>query len=143
MAEQRKKSDSILLRTEGKMFSLELFSSDEWPEENGGEGVFRVRINDTWYCPAGKYSFLTRSAIGELVTMLLNEGVLPEDESAPYLPLRAEVLVYLDDLLCKKMGSVRSAPYQKKDGRWYAQIWVFGRGIMELCCNDVTLRRYS
>ena len=141
MAEQRKKSGSILLRTEGKTVSLELFPADQWPEENGGKGLFRVRINDVWHCPTGKYSFLTHSAIGELVAALLNGGELPEEEPAPFLPLKADVSIYLDDSSSNEIGNVRAEPYQKRDGRWYAQIWVFGRGVMELCCNDVTLRR--
>ena len=141
MAEQRKKSGSILLRTEGKTVSLELFPADQWPEENGGEGLFRVRINDVWHCPVGRYSFLTLGAIGELVAALLNGGMLPEDEPVPYLPLKADVGVYLENCLSSAIGSVRVAPYQKRDGRWYCQVWVFGRGVMELCCNDVVLRR--
>lgn len=141
MSERRKKTDSILLRTEGKNYSLELFPSGEWPEENGGEDLFRVRINDAWHCPAGKYSFLTRPAIGELVTALLNNGEPPEEEPAPYLPLKADVRVYLEDSLTNEIGSIRAEPYQKRDGRWYCQAWIFGKGVMELCCNDVTLVR--
>ena len=123
------------------MFSLELFPSDEWPEENGGAGLFRVRVNDVWHCPVGKYSFLTCSAIGELVAALLNGGELPEEEPAPYLPEKADVSVYLEDNPLKVSGSVRVAPYQRRDGRWYVQVWVFGKGTMEVCCNDVALKR--
>lgn len=144
MAEQRKKSGSILLRTEGKTVSLELFPADQWPEENGTSshgGLFRVRIDDVWHCPTGKYSFLTRSAIGELMAALLNGGELPDEEPAPYLPLKADVAVYLEDFLSNEIGNVKVEPYQKRDGRWYCQIWVFGRGAMEFCCNDVILRR--
>lgn len=141
MSEQRKKSKSILLRTEGKMYSLELYPSEEWPEENGGEGLYRVRINDVWHCPAGKYSFLTSAAIGELVAALLNHGEPPVEEPAPALPARADVTVYLDDVGRNELGSLRTAPYQRRDGRWYCQVWVFGRGVMEVCCNDITLRR--
>jgi len=158
MAEQRKKSDSILLRTEGKsrlspsvcgenpptaaaMFSLELFPATEWPEENGDAGLFRVRVNDVWHCPTGKYSFLTYSAIGELVAALLNDGELPAEETAPYLPEKAEVRVHSDEDTFHITGHVRVSPYQKRDGRWYVQVWVYGQGAVEFCCNDVTLRR--
>ena len=140
MAEQRKKSTSILLRTEGKNISLELFPSDQWPEENSGEGLFRVRLNDVWHCPTGKYSFLTRSAVGDLVAALLNGGVLPEEESAPYFPIKAEVRVYLDASPVCERGMVQVEPYQKRDGRWYCQVWIPG-GPREFCCNDVTLCR--
>lgn len=141
MAEQRKKTDSILLRTEGKNVSLKLFPASQWPEENGGDGLFRVRIDEVWHCPTGKYSFLTLTAIGELVAALLNGGELPEEEPEPYLPIKADVSVYLEDSFSSEIGSVRAEPYQKRDGRWYCQVWVFGRGVMELCCNDVVLRR--
>lgn len=140
MAEQRKKTDSILLRTGSKSYSLELFPSSEWPEENGGEGCFRVRVNDVWHCPTGKYSFLTRGAIGELVAALLNGGEPPEEEPAPYLPLKADVSVYVEGELFNQSGNVKVEPYQKRDGRWYCQVWIPG-GPREFCCNDVTLRR--
>lgn len=150
MAEWRKKSGSILLRLQGKSVTLELFPSLQWPEQNGGEGLFRVRVceslggvtlKEVWHCPAGQYSFLTYSAVGELVAALLNDGELPEEPAAPYLPLKADVSVYLPDASFNEMGTVKVEPYQKRDGRWYAQIWVFGRGVTEFCCNDVTLRR--
>ena len=138
------------------MLSLELFSAGEWPEEidavairkanangcrNGGAGLYRVRVNDVWHCPVGKYSFLTCSAIGELVAGLLNDGELPEEEPAPYLPEKAEVRVYLPDDFSNESGTIRVPPYQRRDGRWYVQVWVLGKGVMEFCCNDVTLRR--
>ena len=140
MAEQREKSGSILLRTGGKTISLELFPSSEWPEENGATGLYRVRINDVWHCPTGKYSFLTRSAVGELVAVLL-DGELSEEEPVPYLPVKADVRVHLDEYPYSCLGSVKVEPYQKRDGRWYAQVWMFGRGVRELCCCDVTLLR--
>ena len=141
MSEHRKKSASILLRTEGKTISLELYPSAEWPEQNGSEGLFRVRINDVWHCPAGKYSFLSMNAIGELLATLLNNGELPEEETAPYLPYAADVTVYLDCWPGPENGNIKVEPYQKRDGRWYVQAWVFGRGPVEACCNDVTLLR--
>lgn len=141
MAEHRKKTASILLRTEGKTVSLELYPSAEWPEQNSGEGLFRVRINDVWHSPTGKYSFLSQHAIGELVAMLLAGGALPEEEAAPYLPHAADVRVSQDDWDGPEKGSISVEPYQKRDGRWYVQAWVFGRGVVEACCNDVTLVR--
>ncbi len=121
--------------------SLELYPSAEWPEQNGGEGLFRVRIDDVWHCPAGKYSFLTSRAIGELLAKLLNNGELTKEETAPYLPYAADVTVYMDSWPGPECGSINVAPYQKSDGRWYVQAWVFGRGVVEACCNDVTLLR--
>ena len=181
MSEQRTKSDSILLRIEGKTYSVELFPAAHWPLENGGPGLYRVRIaswpagsgpgggrglargalppaankpesecpagsgaegysTGVWHIPSGKYSFLSRSAIGALVATLLHGGELVE-EAAPYLPEKADVLVHLDGAVLREAGSVRVAPYQKRDGRWWCQVWVFGKGGTEVCCNDVTLVR--
>lgn len=136
MAEQRKKSASLLLRTEGKSTSLELFPSDQWPDEAGGEGLHRVRVDDQWHCPTGKYSFLTLSAIGELVASLLAGGGVPPDAAAPYLPYKADVKAHTPDAVLR--GNVKVAPYQKRDGRWYCQVWVMG-GPREFLCDDVSL----
>ena len=141
MAERRKKSHSLLLRTEGKTVSLSLYPASLWPCENGGEGLFRVRLSGAWHCPTGKYSFLSRSAIGELVAALLNGGETPVEEPAPYLPMMSDVTVWLDTEQRRESGRIRTEPYQRRDGRWYCQAWVFGRGVTEFCCNDVTLRR--
>lgn len=141
MSEARKKSCSILLRSGGKSVSLELFSAVLWPEEcSRPDGLFRVRINDVWHCPAGKHSFLTRDAVGSLVAALLAGGELPEEAPAPYLPLNADVAVYREDFPDER-GSVKVEPYQKRDGRWYCHVWMFGRGTHEICCDDVTLVR--
>ena len=122
------------------MYTLELFPSAEWPGENGGEGLFRVRINDVWHCPTGKYSFLTRAAIGELVAMILNNGELPEEEPAPSIPVGSHVKVYLDYGRGSKFGTVKVEPYQRRDGRWYLQVRIAGY-TKEYPCNDVTILR--
>ncbi len=140
MAEQRKKSDSILLRVQGKTISLELYPSSEWPERVG-EGLFRVRLDGQWHCPTGKYSFLTPAAVGELVAALLRGGQPPDEEAAPHFPAKADVKVFVGEEILAETGSVAVAPYQKRDGRWYAQVWCFGRGVRELCCDDMVLIR--
>jgi len=140
MSDKRRKTHSLLLRGAGKPISLELFASGEWPQENGGENLFRARIDGVWHCPCGQYSFLTLAAVGELVAALLNGGDAPADAPAPYLPRKADVFVCLDDEP-RTRGVVQAPPYQKRDGRWYVQIWLYGRGVVECCCNDVILRR--
>ena len=141
MAEQRKKTDSILLRTGGKIINMELFASSEWAEQTERQDLFRIRINDVWHCPTGKYSFFTLQAIGQLVATILNNGELPLAEPAPHLPAKADVRVYLGEDCLPQSGKVSVAPYQKCDGRWYVGVWVFGKGQLELCCDDVTLIR--
>jgi hypothetical protein len=142
MSEQRKKSESILLRAEGKTVSLELFPAGQWPEENIGDGLFRVRINDVWHCPAGKYSFLTRGAVGELVAGLLGgESAREEEEPVPYLPWKADVRVYLEDEPDVSRGTVHAPPHRESDGRWHVWVWVYGRGPLNVPCDDVTLLR--
>ena len=85
MAEQRKKSSSILLNIDGKNISLELFPSEEWPNEPSGEGLFRVRIDGKWHSPFGKYTFMTMSRVGELVAGLLAGHMQQADRPLMFL----------------------------------------------------------
>jgi hypothetical protein len=130
-----------LLRAERKIVSVELYPSGEWPEENGGEGLWRVRVGRRWHSPTGKFSFLTAPAVAALLTTLLSNGEAPKEEPAPYLPWKAAVRVYLDDPLMETSGSIHAPPHQERDGRWYVWVWVFGKGPVKLPCNDVQLIR--
>ncbi len=140
MSEQRQKTHSILLRAGGKtLASLELFPSGQWPEQSGGSGLFRARINDVWHSPTGQYSFLTPAAVGELAVALLFEDA-PQEEPEPFLPHKAEVKIYLEDMPMVSRGWVHAPPHQERDGRWYVWVWVPG-GPRKLPASDVTLRR--
>lgn len=138
MAELRKKTQSILLHIEGKKYSIELFPSYQWEEGEYDKELFRVRINDVWHCPAGKYSFFTRSAIGELVATLMSGEPLIEEE-APYFPEHARVSFYMEYSF-DKIGSIIVPPYQKKDGRYYCFVRFIGERPKECCCDDLRLR---
>lgn len=75
MAEKRKKAKSILLTVGRKKISLKLYDALEWPDEYGtGEGLYRVMIDRTWHSPAGRYTFLTMAAVGQLVATILSGG---------------------------------------------------------------------
>ena len=138
MSEKRKKTDSILLRARGKIISVEIFPSEEWPEQNVAPGLFRVKINDVWHCPVGKYSFLTLVAIGELTARLMVGEDPPVEEEAPFLPYKAEVRVSSDEALPGSRAWVHAEPHQERDGRWYVWVWLPG-GPRKLPVADVTL----
>jgi hypothetical protein len=140
MSERRKKSQSILLRAGGKITSVELFPSSEWPGKRGGEGLFRVRVNDVWHCPAGRYSFLTPAAVAELAAVLLHDGDPPKEDQEPYLPYKAEVRVSLDGAPGPARAWVHAPPHRESDGRWWVWIWMPG-GPRKLPASAVTLVR--
>ena len=141
MSEQRQKTHSILLRAGGKaLASLELFPSGQWPEQSGGDALFRVRVNDAWHSPTGRHSFLSLDAVGELVAELLCGDTMPQEDPVPYLPHKAEVQIYLEDMPMVSRGWVHAPPHQERDGRWYVWVWVPG-GPRKLPAGDVTLRR--
>jgi hypothetical protein len=121
------------------MISLELYPSSEWPEQCGGEGLFRVRVNRVWHSPSGKYSFLTAPAVAELIAGLLGDAP-PPDESEPYLPYKAEVRVDLADKPGILRGWVHAPPHREQDGRWHVWVWVPG-GPRKLPAADVVLLR--
>lgn len=142
MSEHRQKTHSILLRAGGKtLASLDLYPSAEWPEKTDAAGLWRVRINDVWHCPAGKYSFLTPAAVGELAAALLAGEEAAQEEPAPYLPWKAQVRVYLGDAPEILRGFVHAPPHQERDGRWHVWVWAFGKGPVKLPCGDVQLLR--
>lgn len=148
MSEKRQKTHSILLRTGGKgegiPVSLELFAAHLWPDQAGDDGLWRVRIDDVWHCKTAaesdKFTFLTLTAVGELVASLL-AGDAPRVEPVPYLPYKADVRVHLTEELSPQRGSVHAPPHQEKDGRWWVWVWIFGRGPVKFPCNDVILIR--
>lgn len=141
MAEQRQKTHALLLRTQGKVISLELFDAAQWPDQPYDDGLYRVRVDDVWHCPTGKYSFLTLPAVGELVARLLSGDAASQQNPMPHLPCKADVRVHLTEELSPQRGSVHAPPHQEKDGRWWVWVWIFGRGPVKVPCNDVTLLR--
>lgn len=129
MAEQRKKSHSILLTINSKVVSLELYDAALWPNVSSSEGLWRVRIDGRWHTSTGNnYCFLTMPAVAELIATLLNGGVAP----VPALPpegfyLKARLRVHYGDCVgglpieCAQ-GSLLAMPCIGADGRWW--VWV-------------------
>lgn len=144
MAEQRKKSSSILLSVNGKNISLELFPAEEWPNEPSGEGLCRVRIDGKWHSPFGKYTFITKPRVGELVAGLLS-GEEPVDVPCPPAGLvkGARVRAHYGECVAGvplKSGStwVSVPPHLGPDGRWW--IWLsFYEGWALVPVDDVEI----
>ncbi|MDR1359472.1 MAG: hypothetical protein LBJ82_00680 [Deltaproteobacteria bacterium] len=82
MADRRKKSHALLFCVNGRKTSVELFPASEWPNQPGGENLYRVRINRRWHCPCGKYSFLTLAAAADLAADLLAGEDASQEEPA-------------------------------------------------------------
>lgn len=129
MAEQRKKSHSILLTINSKSVSVELYDAALWPAVPSADGTFRVRIDGCWHCPAGaKYSFLTMHAVAELVATLCNGGTVPMPALAPTgFYRKARVRVAMGECVgglpvSSTMGHVLELPLMGADGRWW--VWV-------------------
>lgn len=129
MAEQRKKSHSILLTINSKVVSLELYDAALWPAVPSVDGTYRVRIDGCWHCPTGdKYSFLTMPTVAELVTTLLNGGTAPVPALAPAsLYRKARVRVQFGECvegipIRSTLGNVLELPRKGADGRWW--VWV-------------------
>ncbi|MEG2172353.1 MAG: hypothetical protein RRY29_03735 [Desulfovibrionaceae bacterium] len=129
MAEQRKKSHSILLTINSKVVSLELYDAALWPAVSSVDGTFRVRIDGCWHCSTGgKYSFLTMHAVAELIATLCNGGTVPMPAPTPTgFYRKARVRVHFGEcvegipLRCT-LGSVLELPLRGEDGRWW--VWV-------------------
>ncbi|MDL2315480.1 hypothetical protein LJC59_00155 [Desulfovibrio sp. OttesenSCG-928-A18] len=141
MAEQRQKTHHILLSTDGKNITLELFDARLWPDKSSADNEFRVRIDGKWYSPAGKYTFLPYAAVGGLVSRLLSGREIFEDDPAPALRVKQRVRVHFGDCIdgipmrCTG-GFIAAPPYRGVDGRWYVAVSVFG-GTETFLCHDV------
>ena len=141
MAEQRQKTHHILLSTEGKNITLELFDAREWPDRSSNDNEFRVRIDGKWYSAAGKYTFLPYDAVGRLIASLLSGQELLVEEPAPVYGRHQRVRVHFGECvgsmpLQSQQGFVAAPPYRGVDGRWYVPVSVFG-GTEVYLCHDV------
>ena len=142
MAESRQKTHHILLSTDGKNITLELFDAREWPDQSSNDNEFRVRIDGKWYSPAGKYTFLPYAAVGLLFASLLS-GQEPVEEETPPVTLqpRQRVRVHFGDCVRSipsrtTQGYVAAPPYRGIDGRWHVPVSTFD-GIQAFPCHDV------
>lgn len=141
MAEERKKSHHILLSTDGKNTTLELFDAREWPEKSCDDGEFRVRIDGRWHCPMGKYTFLSHNAVGELISRILAGEKGSEVPDPPQMHAHQSVRVHFGECegsmpLRSERGFVTAPPILGFDGRWYAPVSTFG-GTMYHLCHDI------
>jgi len=141
MAEQRKKTASILLTMGSKNISIELFRADLWPECSSKDGEFRLRIDGRWYSPEGKYTFLKAAAIGELTARLLEGKDGFEEEPAPAFPKNQRVRVHVGECLdglpmyCLS-GFIFAPPFRGVDGRWRAYVTT-PDGTQAHLCHDI------
>lgn len=144
MAEQRKKTHSILLTTEGKNITVELFDACLWPHKTSDDGQFRVRIDGKWYTAAGKYTFLSYPAIGALLARLLAGQEVLEEEQPPVFKPRQRVSACFGECvgsipLRREMGWVVAPPFRGVDGQWYVHVALFD-GVKAIPVYDIEKR---
>ena len=148
MAEKREKTYAVLLSPDGKKdgrkISLEVFDAALWPQKTSDEGLYRVRIDGAWYTAAGKYTFITMAALGELVAKLLAGQDLFEEEPAPELKTRQRVRVYYGEAVgglpihCEQ-GFTCAPPHRGIDGQWYVHVHTYGSGTIAVPLYDIEL----
>lgn len=129
MAEQRKKSHSILLTVHSKIISIELYDAALWPAVSSVDATYRVRINGAWHSPTGgKYSFLTMFAVADLVATLCSGGTPPTAALPPTgFHRKKRVRVAMGECVAglpvgSTTGHVLEPPVMGADGRWW--VWV-------------------
>lgn len=143
MADARTKTHTILLSVNGKKTMLELFEADLWPDQNTGEGLYRVRIDGRWHSPMGKYTFLTLAAVGELTVLLLTGGAPVEPEAAPaWMGKGVEARVAYGECFAGLpvrtfRAVVRDSPQLGPDGRWYVECEIYTKGRRFIPAADV------
>ncbi len=146
MAEQRKKSHSVLLVVNGKQASLELYPAGLWPEQAWVEGAYRLRIDGKWHCAPDKYTFLTARRVGEHIALLLEGGDLPAPPPRPEGLFEARLLHVSGFTsggdIVEGPGWALCPPHLGADGNW--RIWCcvpdVARRVLALC-DDVTIVR--
>ena len=147
MAEKRQKTHTVLLTINGKNTLVETFAADLWPNENTGEGLYRVRVNGKWHCPVGKYSFLPLSAVGAFCTSLLAGGEVAEPPRPPRwikkgMEVRVDFGECMGGLPMKTyLAVVADGPQFGPDGRWYVDCRIYTVGRRFVPVDDITPAR--
>ena len=143
MADERQKTHHILLATGGKNITLELYDAALWPDRSSNDNEYRVRIDGKWYRPAGKYTFLSYQAVGELCAHILAGKTPFEEERAKRIKPRQCVRVHYGECFscvpcsCER-GTVVAPPFRGVDGRWRVFVSVFG-GTKEFLLHDIDI----
>lgn len=144
MAEQRKKTASVLLSVDGNPpVSLECFPAEQWPAAGGVPGLFRVRQGGKWLRGHGgeKYHFMTPEALGGHMAQLLCGH---EPAPAPDLPVGTPVRVPNGNTFAglPLYDATRTAtpPFQAADGRWHVHVLLYGRGLVAVPCDTLKHR---
>lgn len=129
MADTRTKTHHIALTIGGKTVAVELFDAREWPEHSSDDGEYRVRIDRKWYSPAGKYTFLSPVAVGEVIARMLSGLECFEAEISPSeIKAQQRVRVYVGECLGSLpmrsvTGFVAAPPVRVVDGRWMIPVF--------------------
>lgn len=147
MAEQRKKSASVLLQIPGKTDGacFELFAAEQWQSHGGTPGAFRVRKAGKWVSNGHKYTFFTPDAVAALLGQDLATafGLSNTASEPPVIPRGCRVRVPNGNVVAgQRMFDVTftsAPPFQSIDGRWYVHVLLLGgQGVVPIPVEDVT-----
>ena len=129
MPNNRAEKHHFTLTIDGRVVAIGLYDAREWPEQSSDEGELRVRIDRRWYSPAGKYTFLSPAAVGELIGRLLSDQELFEGEPAPMdFQTGQRVRVHMGECVGSMpsdsvRGFVAAPPIRGVDGRWVVPVF--------------------
>lgn len=117
------------------------------PLHGGGEGLFRVRINRRWHDGAdGQPLFLDQSMLAALLaqTALGDMPAPPLPAPLPPMPALSNKMRISVPLEQDKGGMPRyegtwthSPPILAHDGRWMIAVFLLGKGVVFVPCDDV------
>jgi len=135
MAEQRKKSMSILLWFPGKPkpTKLEPFPAEQWPDQPGAEpGLFRVRLNGRWLdgrdASGGESGplFFTWAGVAGLMARSTGDPELASLDAKPPRIRRRQRVRYSpvdpDKAHLSRQTWTMTDPFQALDGRWRCMV---------------------
>ena len=146
MADKRKADRTICVKIGAKVrFKIELFPALQWSESAQLPGErFRLRINRRWHDgPEGEILFLDMAQVAILVGTLANGEaiVLPPKPDLPRgAPVKAPCRVLAGEPLYE-LTRTGTEPILGHDGRWYVEIYLFGKGGRFVPVDDLIVQR--
>ena len=145
MAEKRKSDRSICVKIGAKVrFKIEFFDAAQWPELTQPDSErFRLRINRRWHDgPDGEMLFLDMVQVAALVGMLTsgeNLSLPPKPDLPRGAPVKAPCRVLAGETMYE-LTRTGTEPILGHDGRWYVDIFLFGKGGRFVPVDDLIIQ---
>jgi hypothetical protein len=134
MSERRNKALSILLNKRGKTaVKIELYPAEQWPEQGGTEGHYRLRVGGRWH-GGKKFTFYSLAGLLARLDKDLRQalGLGRKRQPCPDLPRGTAVRVpngnQVGDQPLYDVTRTATLPFQGVDGQWYVVVALWGKG---------------